>query len=407
MYAVLKIMATLAVVVFLLNRKVKMGNAMLAGSGVLLLLSGLQLSQLQAAVWETVATPSTWEIILALYFVMCLEYQLRCGGIIDGLMSAARKVMRSDRILLALMPAFLGFLPSLGGAIFSAPLVENAGKPYKLTGETKTAINYWFRHVWEFTNPILASMLLASQLAGIPLNTLILSMVWVTVLATLIGWLFFLTPLKGDSQSEQSDSADADTDTGYRYLILAAGPILANFFLVVVMKLSASLAMALVVAAMAFILRQNVSENKAMLSHAFDRKLLWGIVAILFFQNILRQTGAIEDIAALLNNLAVSNAVIIGAIAFAAGILTGSSQGFIALTFPFVAVLAPGDVALATLAFVVGVAGQMLSPAHLCLLVTLDYFKADFLKTLRPIAFLEIIMVGAAWIAVKMPSLFM
>jgi len=406
-YAVLKIMATLAVVVFLLNRKVKMGNAMLAGSGVLLLLSGLQLSQLQAAVWETVATPSTWEIILALYFVMCLEYQLRCGGIIDGLMSAARKVMRSDRILLALMPAFLGFLPSLGGAIFSAPLVENAGKPYKLTGETKTAINYWFRHVWEFTNPILASMLLASQLAGIPLNTLILSMVWVTVLATLIGWLFFLTPLKGDSQSEQSDSADADTDTGYRYLILAAGPILANFFLVVVMKLSASLAMALVVAAMAFILRQNVSENKAMLSHAFDRKLLWGIVAILFFQNILRQTGAIEDIAALLNNLAVSNAVIIGAIAFAAGILTGSSQGFIALTFPFVAVLAPGDVALATLAFVVGVAGQMLSPAHLCLLVTLDYFKADFLKTLRPIAFLEIIMVGAAWIAVKMPSLFM
>lgn len=407
MYAVLKIMATLAIVVFLLNRKVKMGNAMLAGSGALLLLSGFKLNYLQNAVWETVANPSTWEIILALYFVMCLEYQLRCGGIIDGLMVAARKVMRSDRILLALMPAFLGFLPSLGGAIFSAPLVENAGKAYELTGETKTAINYWFRHVWEFTNPILASMLLASQLAGIPLNTLISSMVWVTVFATVIGWLFFLTPLQGGSQAERLDS-DADaTDSGYRYMALAAGPILANFFLVVVMKLSASLSMALVVIAMAFILRQNVSESKAMLRHAFDRKLLWGIVGILFFQNILRQTGAIEEIAALLNNLAVSDAIIIGVIAFIAGILTGSSQGFIALTFPFVAVLAPGNVELATLAFVLGVAGQMLSPAHLCLLVTLDYFKADFLKTLRPIAFLEIIMVGAACIAARMPSMFM
>lgn len=407
MYAVLKIMVTLAVVVFLLNRKVQMGNAMLAGSGVLLLLSGFMLNHLQFAVWETVTNPSTWEIILALYFVMCLEHQLRCGGIIDGLMSAARKVMRSERALLALMPAFLGFLPSLGGAIFSAPLVENAGKAYQLTGETKTAINYWFRHVWEFTNPILASMLLASQLAGIPLNTLISSMVWVTVLATLIGWLFFLAPLKGGSPTDRPDSLAADTDSGYRYMALAAGPILANFFLVVVMKLSASLAMALVVVAMAVILRQNVSENKAMLSDAFDRKLLWGIVAILFFQNILRQTGAIEDIAALLNNLDVSGAVIIGAIAFVAGILTGSSQGFIALTFPFVAVLSPGNVEMATLAFVLGVAGQMLSPAHLCLLVTLDYFNADFLKTLRPIAFLEIIMVGAACIAAGLPGLFM
>jgi len=401
MFAVAKIVVTLAIVVFLLNRKVKMGNAMLAGSGVLLLLSGLNLVHLQTAVLETVTNPSTWEIVLALYFVMCLEYQLRSGGIVDGLMSTARKVMRSDRILLALMPAFLGFLPSLGGAIFSAPLVENASKSYKLTAETKTAINYWFRHVWEFTNPILASMLLASQLASIPLNTLISNMVWVTAFAIIIGWMFFLSPLKSDQSAVQPDSAVTDADSGYYYVALAAGPIIANFFLVVVVKLAASVSMAIVVVAMVLILRQGFSDIRTMLVHAFDRKLLWGIVAILFFQNILRQTGAIEDIAALLNNLAVSNAIIIGAIAFVSGILTGTSQGFIALTFPFIAVLAPGDIELATLSFVLGIAGQMLSPAHLCLIVTLDYFKADFLKTLQPIALLEIIMIAAACIVAR------
>jgi integral membrane protein (TIGR00529 family) len=221
MYAVLKIVVTLAVAVCLLNRKVEMGNAMLAGSGVLLLLSGLQAAHLQTAVVQTVTDPSTWEIVLALYFVMCLEYQLRCGGIVDGLMATARKVLRSDRMLLALMPAFLGFLPSLGGAIFSAPLVENASKSYNLTGEAKTAINYWFRHIWEFTNPILASMLLASQLAGIPLNTLISSMVWVTALAAIIGWLFFLMPLKTGVEPAQSDNDAAESASGYYYVTLA------------------------------------------------------------------------------------------------------------------------------------------------------------------------------------------
>ena len=135
MFAVLKIFLTLGLIVFLLNRKVKMGNAMLAGSGLLFVLSGLTLQHLGAALKNLVSSYSTWEILFALYFVMCLEHQLRTSGIIDGLMVTSRRLLRSDRILLPLMPAFLGFLPSLGGAIFSAPLVESASKPFNLKAE--------------------------------------------------------------------------------------------------------------------------------------------------------------------------------------------------------------------------------------------------------------------------------
>jgi integral membrane protein (TIGR00529 family) len=397
MLAILKILITLAIIVILLNRKVKMGNAMLTGAGVLWILSGFNLLQLQSAVITTLNSPSTWEIVFALYFVMCLEYQLRNGGIVDGLMATARRMLRSERSLLALMPAFLGFLPSLGGAIFSAPLVESASKPYQLTAEAKTAINYWFRHIWEFTNPIFTGMLLASQLSSIPLSTLIANMAWLTALATIIGWLFFLSTLKKQQGTIAAADTTHDTGRGYYYVTLAAGPILVNFVLVVFFKLAASISMGLVVAAMVLILRQNLTDIRAMLAHALDRKLLWGIVAILFFQNILRQTGAIEDIAVLLNNLAISNAIVIGVIAFISGILTGTSQGFVAITFPFIAVLSPGDITLAMICFTLGTAGQMLSPAHLCLLVTLDYFKADFLKTLRPIACLEIVMIIAVY----------
>lgn len=405
MLAVLKIFLTLALIVFLLNRKVKMGNAMLAGSAVLFVLSGLTLQHLGAALSNLVTSYSTWEILFALYFVMCLEYQLRTSGIIDGLMGVSRRLLRSDRILLPLMPAFLGFLPSLGGAIFSAPLVESASKPFNLKAETKTAINYWFRHVWEFSNPIFTSMLLASQLSGIPLSALIANMVWVTVLSLVIGWLFFITPLKSRQGTPQPAAATDSTgtiDTGYRYIALATGPIIVNFCLIVFLKLSAALSMGLVVAAMALILRQPLQNVSAMLRHALDSKLLWGIVGILFFQNILQQSGAVQEIAALLNSFAVSNAVIIGAIAFAGGILTGTAQGFVVITFPFLLALAPGDINLVMFCFVAGSAGQMLSPAHLCLLVTLDYFKADFLKTLRPIAFLEVILVAAAYVVVAL-----
>lgn len=397
MVAVIKVLITLVVIVGLLNRKVKMGNAMLAGSLLLFFLTGPTLGKLIAAGSTTVTSPSTWEITIALYFVMCLEYQLRTSGIIDGFMSSARNIFKSERLLLVLMPSFLGFLPSLGGAIFSAPMVENASRVYDLTAEKKTVINYWFRHIWEFTNPLFTGMLLASQLSGIPLGDLVTHMSWLTVLALITGWVLLISPLKPSSAAAIADSTPVESSCNWRYIALATAPILSNLALVVLFNVSASVSMAVVVASMALVLRQGVSDIRAMLSHALDRKLLWGVFGILFFQNILRLSGVVGDISVLLNNLAIPAAVVVGIIAFMGGILTGTSQGFVAIAFPFIALLSPGDISLVIVCFLMGTAGHMLSPAHLCLVVTLDYFKASFFKSIRPVLILEIIMVAVSY----------
>lgn len=401
MSSVVLVFVTLAVIVFLLNRKVKLGFAMLAGSAIIFFATEPTVGKLVAAAEATAIGRAAWEIILALYFVMCLEFQLRTGGIIDGMMAAARRIFRSDRFLLMLMPSFLGFLPSLGGAIFSAPLVENAARPFDLSPERKTAINYWFRHVWEYTNPIFTGMLLASQLSGIPLGDLVAHMMWATAVSVLIGWLLLIAPLKPVPGTAGCAENPGEGEHDWRYISLAAGPILANFALVVFFRLSASVSMALVVGAMALILRQKAAAIRAMLAHALDGKLLWGVAGILFFQQILSRSGVINDFTVLMNSLAVPAMTVVGIIAFLGGLLTGTSQGFVAIAFPFIAVLAPGNLDLVMVCFVMGMAGQMLSPAHLCLLVTLDYFKADFLRSLRPILVLEIVLVVAAYAVIS------
>lgn len=393
MLAVIQVFVILAVIVFLLNRKVAMGLAMLAGSAVLFLWTGPTLAKLTDAALTTATAASTWEIILALFFVMCLEFQLRTGGIIDGLMAAARKLFRSERLLLVIMPSFLGFLPSLGGAIFSAPLVESAGKTYGLSAEAKTTINYWFRHVWEFTNPIFTGMLLASQLSGFSLSELVKNMSWITALSLSLGWIFLIAPLRPLPDAPPPPERQPGDPSARRALTLALGPILANFVLVVFFNLSAALSMALVVAAMAIILRQGAAAIFATIRRALDTRMFGGIISILFFQNILRLSGLVTDITALMNSAAVPAGAIVGVIAFVGGLLTGGAQGFVAITFPFIALLSPGDISLVTIAFVAGEAGHMLSPAHMCLLVTLDYFDSDFLRSLRPVFLLETLLV--------------
>lgn len=395
MIAVLKICVTLIFVVALLQRKISIGNSMFAGASLLFIMCSPQWITLVLVGQSLLLNLSTWEIILALYLVMCLEYQLRTHGIIDGLMEVARTLLKSDKVLLALMPAFLGFLPSLGGAIFSAPLVESAGKQYNLSPERKTAINYWFRHLWECTNPIVPAVLLASEIAKVPVGALIAHMLWVSVLCFLLGWFYYISPLKSQVGIQTSKADLRSQKNNYWYVFMAAGPIIANFVLVVGFSFGPALSMFLAVAFMTLMLRQVPKDMIAMLKHAFDSKMLWGVVGILFFQYMLKETGIIADVALVLQNSGIPMVLVIGAIGFLAGVLTGTSQGYVAISFPLVAAVATGDITVSVVAYVAGFAGQMLSPAHLCFLVTLDYFKADFLKSMKSITVLSVVLLLA------------
>jgi hypothetical protein len=64
---------------------------------------------------------------------------------------------------------------------------------------------------------------------------------------------------------------------------------------------------------------------------------------------------------------------------FIVGLLTGLTVGFVGATFPIITAMLGGapDAGSITFAFASGFAGVMLSPTHLCYLLTLRYFKAD------------------------------
>jgi len=410
MIVMAKILSTLILVVWLLRRRVQIGHAMLAGSIVIFLIATPTWEKASTALQATLLETKTWEVVLAMFFVMCLEHLLRTSGTIEGFMSSMKTMLRSDRVLLALMPAFLGLLPSLGGAIFSAPMVEHASKKYPLTPENKVTINYWFRHIWEYANPIVPALILGSQITSIPLGSLVTHMGGYTFFALILGWVFLLNgkkfrpekQLKNQTKLEVSASMDTTlvessslktSSRSMRYLLLALGPIIVNILLVVSFHLSAAVSMGLVVLGMVAILRLQRKQVIEMLTNSFDKKILWGILSIMFFQHTLTASGLVQELVALFQGINLPIAIMIGLSALMVGILTGSPQGVVAITFPIISVLAPGSINTATTVYIMGIAGSMLSPAHLCLIVTGEYFKGDIFKSLRPVLLLEGIIV--------------
>ncbi len=387
-------------IVVLLRFKVLIGPAILSGGLLIWLFESRSFEKLWVAFTETLTMQRTWDLLLCLYFVMCLEVELRKSGSLHGMVVTLRNIFSSNKVTLAFMPAFLGLLPSLGGARFSAPIVQEASEGIAVDDEQKSAINLWFRHIFEFSNPLMPGVILACGIANVSIGDLIDQVGWVTILCFVLGWIFLMVPLK-ITDPEKATNTQHDRAIDWKSLILAFGPIVTSFLLIVAFDVQAALAMGLVVVAfipLYFWFKRPISV-KSVFTESLDKKLFFNVVCILYFIQLLMVIGTLDEIVNVFNNSALPQAVIIACLSFIFGVMTGMGQGYIAIVMPIVALMAPGNIVLVGIAMVYGMAGQMVTPTHLCILVTVEYFKSRLWKTIGKCGVLSLLMIliFSAW----------
>ena len=396
----LVVIAAMILIVVLLRFKVLIGPAILSGGLLIWLFESRSFEKLWVAFTETLTMQRTWDLLLCLYFVMCLEVELRKSGSLHGMVVTLRNIFSSNKVTLAFMPAFLGLLPSLGGARFSAPIVQEASEGIAVDDEQKSAINLWFRHIFEFSNPLMPGVILACGIANVSIGDLIDQVGWVTILCFVLGWIFLIVPLK-ITDPEKATNTQHDRSIDWKSLILAFGPIVTSFLLIVAFNVQAALAMGLVVVAfipLYFWFKRPISV-KSVFTESLDKKLFFNVVCILYFIQLLTVIGTLDEIVNVFNNSALPKAVIIACLSFIFGVMTGMGQGYIAIVMPIVALMAPGNIVLVGIAMVYGMAGQMVTPTHLCILVTVEYFKSRLWKTIGKCGVLSLLMIliFSAW----------
>lgn len=396
----LVVIAAMILIVVLLRFKVLIGPAILSGGLLIWLFESRSFEKLWVAFTETLTMQRTWDLLLCLYFVMCLEVELRKSGSLHGMVVTLRNIFSSNKVTLAFMPAFLGLLPSLGGARFSAPIVQEASEGIAVDDEQKSAINLWFRHIFEFSNPLMPGVILACGIANVSIGDLIDQVGWVTILCFVLGWIFLIVPLK-ITDPEKATNTQHDRTIDWKSLILAFGPIVTSFLLIVAFDVQAALAMGLVVVAfipLYFWFKRPISV-KSVFTESLDKKLFFNVVCILYFIQLLTVIGTLDEIVNVFNNSALPQAVIIACLSFIFGVMTGMGQGYIAIVMPIVALMAPGNIVLVGIAMVYGMAGQMVTPTHLCILVTVEYFKSRLWKTIGKCGVLSLLMIliFSAW----------
>lgn len=382
MDVLLRISLVLALMVVLLARRVPLGPVMLAASLALGLLFRMSPGAMGLAAWRSaIDFRTTIYLIIVLYLISVLENLLRTGGLLARMVDALRIILRDHRLVASFMPAFIGFLPSAGGAMFSAPLVREATRDMGLTPGRMTFINYWFRHIWEPVFPLYPGLILAAALAGLPVSWLIYRMWPYTLMAAAAGWL-----LSWRGVPRKEDGAGGDAKRAWRDALLTMAPVLFVIMAVLGLRLDLAAMTGLACLGLGAGLRYPISKIPFLMWQAFRPMTLLLIVGVMVFKGMLEASGAVAALPGVLAVYRIPTAFIVFLLPFLTGFLTGISQGYVAVSFPLLLGMMGhpgGDPGWYVLAFISGLFGVYLSPSHLCLVLTREYFGAGWSDVYR------------------------
>lgn len=336
---------------------------------------------------EVIINPSIVLLALSVLLIPIL------GGIMEesGLMfELIQKMKVSKKVALMVSPALFGLLPVAGGALMSAPIVDQIDPA--LDSNRKVAINVWYRHVLLLIYPLSSAILVASVLSGISLYLIVLALLIPFFLMVFVGYFTLLKPV-----DKSKESTNRNLKRVFRNLIpLIVAPVIdflgrlffpINFpelFIFIGLFISISIALKFA--------KMNVSNIKEI-----SRKMkVWRfpllIISMFLFLSIFLESGVPEQISDL--NLPF---VLFISIGFFLGFTTGRVQLPSSILIPIYLVqnlvLLMPIIDFVFLYFAIYL-GYLITPLHPCLAYSINYFKTNYIKSFKHVAIPTLICFG-------------
>ena len=380
MSEIIKISLVLFLILFLIRKKLNIGYVLLISSAALFILYSMDAPGIAVTVKKTVFSSIAIKLLLALSLIRVLELILREKNILSTMTATAKILFKKRRAVIISMPMLIGMLPSLGGAYFSAPMVKEATSGINMSREEKAFINYWFRHPWEFILPLYPGILLASAVSNIPLYNLIKANMVYAVLLLVTGFLFAMRGIEKDVQKETANNAAGKRSLQpvLRKELASFLPIMAVLLLVFFIHMELHYALLATIIPLFIYYRYSIADIFRVIRYGFALEVLLLIFGIMLFKETLEMSGAVRNLSSFFIQQNIPLLPIICILPFTIGMLTGLTVGFVGSTFPLLINISGGaPLANITLAFAAGFIGVLLSPVHLCLILTKEYFKAD------------------------------
>ena len=390
----MELLACFALIVVFIRLKVPVGVTLFAASVFLTLLEFGFTSKFFEPFHQTIVDLRTWRLIATILLVVTLGAILSKKGYLERMVSALKAYI-GPRVVARVAPALIGLLPMPGGAMVSAPIVEELARGSNATAEAKTASNFWWRHIWEPVWPLYQSVILAAAILKITVWQVIFICYPITIACIISGLIAISLPLSKDR------TGSSNIGLFIKEMLLSMWPII--FIMVSGLVFNLDLILSLLALYIIFLVFRIVDFRVVI--RCFKSEFSFDVIMIflggLSMMKVIESGQAAVNTLNILHTWGIPSDLIVFSLPFLVGLLTGLTAAYVGVGFPIVSsafVLSGGLSSGVLLAYAGGLMGIMVSPVHLCLVLTKRYFNARFkgiFKILIPVIFIASIIVFA------------
>ncbi|MFH1835577.1 MAG: DUF401 family protein [Methanobacteriota archaeon] len=387
MIELLKIFLVIALAVFLIYRKVRVEYTIFSSAVFLGLIFGLGLAEILQVSFRAFLDDDTVELALIVVLITFLGVLMKHVESLSNIVDSLNGLFGDARVALMGIPAFIGLLPMPAGAMVSAPFVGELGDKIGISPEQKTVVNYWFRHIWEFSFPLYPAIILAAAILEVPYSEICVNQFPLTVIAVVVGFLLICTRIRGKGYLVVEKSF---FENGV-VLIKDVWPVALVIILALLFKVNLLASLIVSITFFATSRKVKLVDALKMFNQVNATRLIILVFSAMIFKSMVEASQAAVNLPQIFTELSIPIPVIIFSIPFIVGLLTGYSWATVGISFPIILpFLSSLDAAL--LAYCGGLMGLFLSPVHLCLVLTREYFKADVRRVYIMLAPLIILM---------------
>ncbi|OPL09605.1 MAG: hypothetical protein AVO33_06230 [delta proteobacterium ML8_F1] len=188
----LKTFLAFMLIPLLLRFKVKLSHTIALTAAVLILLSGIDFATLAAIVKGLLVNIPSRDTIFTVLMVSVVGGAMKHYGLLGKIIDAMISVVPSKKAVMMMIPSLIGTLAIPGGAVLSAPFVDDLGRDLNMAPSHRAAVNLIFRHVTMLLFPFSSTMLFVkSAMPEVNIYLLIFyNLVFLMLILPIAYWLY-------------------------------------------------------------------------------------------------------------------------------------------------------------------------------------------------------------------------
>lgn len=398
MYQLLVVIISFSIIPILIKKKVKLSYTLLIIAGILGIFSNIGINNVANSIFNVFLNSASRSTILTVMMVSILGGLMGHYKILESIVETLEGLIKNKKNILMIIPAFIGLLVVPGGALLSAPFINNIGEELKITPPKRAAINLIFRHIAMFVMPFSTGLLIvASSFPDLSIGRIILYNILFVSLIVISGYLLFIRNIKVDIHTKREN---------YGSNLIKLGLLTSPIYVPVIITLSTGLPFyitLLISLVIVYFLGDKNNFIKTLVNSISWHTILTMIAILIIKEIISNMDGLLEIFIALFNN---SNGIFYTLLIFFVtslffGIVTGNQGASLAIILPMISGLTLSTNMLyiyVYFAYVSAFMGYYFSPLHLCQAFTVELMGVNTIdlykeyKLYAPIMF--VILIG-------------